>query len=214
MSLYLPSFPKIPYELSTDDKKFLETLEGRIDDILAASKEAENWQVLGHRGGKLCFRNYGSCEFIHEKGVKEYVFLEGNPKTGEVHESPFSSPNYTLNDFLGALFPSRRPSLSREERSNRRGQFFRQVDVYLAKNRDELSKKIKHIRIYQATIPEVERITGKELEIVDTKRPEQFIECQDSFWLRVQSYQLGADAVVHYQPGSAIGTPVRFKKEA
>lgn len=214
MYLSAPIFPRIPFGVSAHDIKFLHSLEGRIDNILVASNEAENWWVLGHRGGELGFRNYGGSEFIHEEGVKEYVSLEGNIKTGEIHESSFPSPDYTFKDFLGMLFPSRCPSLSREERSNRRGQFFQQVNAYLAKNRDELSKKIKHIRIYQATIPEVERITGKELEIVDTKRPEQFIECQDSFWLRVQSYQLGADAVVHYQPGSAIGTPVRFKKEA
>ncbi len=214
MHLFIPPFPKSPYEIGAPEVKFFQSLEGRIDDILVASKEAENWHVLGHRGGTLCFRDYGNSVFIHEEGVKEYVSLEGNSKTGEVNESSFPSPDYTFKDFLGTLFHSRRPALSREERWNRRELFMKRVDAYLRMNRQELEKKVELIKVYQATIPEVEKIIGRELVIVDTKRPEQFIECQDSFWLRVQAYQLGADAVVHYQPGSAIGTPVRFKKSA
>ena len=43
-------------------------------------------------------------------------------------------------------------------------------------------------------------------------RHRTFMQQADDFWLRVDAFCLGADAVVHYQPGSAIGTPVKFVK--
>ena len=69
---------------------------------------------------------------------------------------------------------------------------------------EELTENIKDVRVYQGSLENVER--------VDTGNPETFIRASDTFGLRVKAYLLGADAVVEYQPGSSIGTPVKFKK--
>jgi len=73
--------------------------------------------------------------------------------------------------------------------------------------------KASSVRVYQGGMEEVERETGRQLERVDTGRPETFIREYDSFWLRLSAYRKGADAIIHCQPGSSIGTPVRYKKE-
>jgi len=53
---------------------------------------------------------------------------------------------------------------------------------------------------------------GFALERVDTKDPKTYIAAEDTFYLRVKAHLMGADAIVHYQPGSAIGTPVKYAK--
>ncbi len=77
-----------------------------------------------------------------------------------------------------------------------------------------LEESVKDIRVYQGTIDEVSEDLGKELERVDINQPETFIQAPDSknknLALRLLAKYLGADAIVHYQPGSALGTPVRF----
>lgn len=87
---------------------------------------------------------------------------------------------------------------------------YRRVRQYIEANLADIREKIEGINVYQGTVGEVERETGKHLERVDIGRPETFLKARDTFWLRVEAYLRGADAVVHYQPGSSIGTPVRY----
>ena len=47
-------------------------------------------------------------------------------------------------------------------------------------------------------------------ERVDTGSSNQFIKAENLRDLRIRALELGADAIVHYQPGSAIGTPVKY----
>jgi len=68
--------------------------------------------------------------------------------------------------------------------------------------------------VYQGSIDEVSKDLGKKLARVDTGKPETFIRIPSTeninLKLRLRAKELGADAIVHYQPISAIGTPVRF----
>ena len=77
-------------------------------------------------------------------------------------------------------------------------------------NSRDLSIALSEIRLYQGTIDEVERDLGRKLARVDTKKPNTFIRADNDYDLRLKAHLLGADAIVHYQPGSSIGTPVEF----
>lgn len=77
-------------------------------------------------------------------------------------------------------------------------------------NLGRLEESVKNIRIYQGTIEEVSEDLGRKLERVDIRGPETFIKEINTLQLRLLAKIVGADAIVHYQPGSSIGTPVRF----
>ena len=100
------------------------------------------------------------------------------------------------------------------------------VETFRKDNMYELEQKIKDITVHQGTIEEVSNGLGVSLEMVETGKPEKFIEAEDLFLLRVKAYLLNANMIVHYQPTtnvtdyllgssfeeSVIGTPVRIKK--
>ena len=79
------------------------------------------------------------------------------------------------------------------------------------KNLDDIKEKIKDIKVYQGTVEEVSKELGRPLKRIETNAPETFIKANDTFWLRVKAYLLGANAIIHYQPGSSIGTPVKYQ---
>ncbi len=96
------------------------------------------------------------------------------------------------------------------ENRNGTAWYWNKVKTFQEENMEDLKEAIKDIKIYQGIIEEVSRELGVELKRVDTGKPETFVQEKDSFWLRVKAHLLGADAVVHYQPGSAVGTPVKW----
>lgn len=77
-----------------------------------------------------------------------------------------------------------------------------------------LKESVKDIKVYQGSIDEVSKDLGEELERVDTGEPETFIRAYSdidrNLKLRLIAKKLGADAIVHYQPESFVGTPVKF----
>lgn len=85
--------------------------------------------------------------------------------------------------------------------------------VLRERNEKDLEDAISPIRLYQGTIDEVSGELGVGLKRVDTGKPETFIYERDSHALRIKALILGADALVHYQPGSSIATPVRFTEK-
>lgn len=90
----------------------------------------------------------------------------------------------------------------------------------------ELEKSVEDVKLYQGPIDEVSEQVGKRLELVDLGTPETFLRVDNKynsieqqgikmsvtpdFMLRFKAKNLGANAVVHYMPGSSMGTPVRF----
>ncbi len=93
----------------------------------------------------------------------------------------------------------------------RNEEYFSKVREFKEKNMADLEKAIKDIRIYQGTKDEVSKELETGLERVDTGKPETYLTSNNPFWLRVRAHELGADAVIHCQPGSSIGTPVKYK---
>lgn len=98
-------------------------------------------------------------------------------------------------------------------------EYYRTVKQFENANKNDylsdLGQRIKDIKIYQGRINDISQELGKKLERVDTGRPETFIEAKDRSWLRIRAHELGADAIVHYQPsfsGFSIGTPVKYVK--
>lgn len=91
-------------------------------------------------------------------------------------------------------------------------EYYSRVWEFEKANSRDLNEALSKIRFYQGTIDEVSKDLGKTLARVDTKKLNTFIRAQDDHDLRWQAYLLGADAVIHCQPGSSIGTPVRFSK--
>ena len=95
----------------------------------------------------------------------------------------------------------------------------RDTEIYYANSahaqREDLAywrAKADKIPVYQGSIDEVAAELGAKVQRVDTRSPIKHIQAEDNFELRVNSYLEGANAVVHYQPGSSIGTPVKVTK--
>lgn len=215
--MQLPPLPLVPIDLNREEKEFITSLDGKVDNILVAGRENNKLYVLGNKGGDLSFlENYG-C--VYSCNVRDYVTMDREAATGEVGVSSFLGPDYkTTKDLFKfmltlGLYAVYHDCLSGAQRERRYLQqaFHSQALNFRERNLADIVEKIKPIRLYQGTLEEVERDLGQPLERVDTGRPETYIQEQGPFWLRVEAYLLGANAVVHYQPGSAIGTPVRFK---
>jgi hypothetical protein len=74
-----------------------------------------------------------------------------------------------------------------------------------------IEEETKNIKIYQVGMNELEKITGRNLEIVPSGKQKEFIEAEEDFWLLAEASGLGADAIIEYKAGSPVrGTPVRF----
>ena len=81
---------------------------------------------------------------------------------------------------------------------------------YKDTNMKDLENGIKDIRVYQDSKNNVEGDLGRNLERVETGKPETFIYAENLFLLRVKAYSLGADAVVNYRSNPSVGTPVKY----
>lgn len=94
---------------------------------------------------------------------------------------------------------------------NHKLDYWEQVKEFQEANMSDLREKVKDMEVHQGTLEEVSQRLGRELEYVDTRRANKFIKTENLFNLRVKAHCLGADAIVHYQPGSSVGTPVKYK---
>jgi len=107
----------------------------------------------------------------------------------------------------GAL-DSLRPFAFRRRRQTR--EWEQELSNYRLANFKDLEKEVESISVYQGSMEEISNELHRELERVDIDHSAKYLHSDDPYWLRAEAWALGADAVVHYQPGSATGTPVRF----
>ncbi len=154
---------------------------------------------------------------LEEDSFKEISNMIGSVTNDDITSALIFAFTLGLVPFIYETRPSVR------ERRKKTKEYNYSVEYFEYKNLEDLWKRVNHIRLYQGDIKTVEDELGP-LERVETGTPETFIETKyrliskgfifDSpFWLRVKTLELGADAIVSYQPGSSIGTPVRKIKK-
>lgn len=204
MAITIPRFPSVPITLDREVQQYLGSLSerkhgapGRITDIDAVTIEDRLLLVLGKYDISL---SRVLCHTItrHLDTEEEVVTTFDDPDTFITETTIF----FTIG--LYALAPSVR------KRIQQKRTYDQEVARCRAQNFEDAKQKISGIRVYQGSISELERELGWHGERVDTQGAETFLRAEDTFGLRLQAYRLGADAIVHYVPGSSIGTPVRF----
>ncbi len=208
--MYIPDIPYIPLRLNDKGKEFLRSLEDRVDVIIAAGFDGYiTLNVFGIKGSASFIDNKIEGYFVKEyKIVKKYL----NIGLDEVSEESFKDP---LKPFWPIVATAGLYMLSSSYRIGRRREkeFWRKANQIKQQNTEEMEGEVRHIRLYQGSIKEVERDLDTVLTRVDTKKPETYLHAENPLMLRVRAHLLGANAVVHYQPSSAIGTPVKFKEK-
>ena len=214
--MFITDVPYMPLRLEKEERHFLDSLEGKVEHILIGRREEERFSVLGYNHGRMKFV---PCEpYVEERDVEEYVRVERNGVTGEVTEQRGRGVYYNDRELLlflgtvGLYGLVRNFSGNQRERERIQEDFYRRAVSYLQQNRKELQRDVGQIPIYEGPIADVERRLGKKLDFVDTGVPDQFLNCRDIFSLRVAAARLGADMIIQYTPGSAVGTPVRIIK--
>ncbi len=215
--MHLPDVPYMPLRLMSEERDFLNSLEGKIEHILIGRKEGEVFSVLGYTEGRMKFV---PCEpYLEEREVGEYVTIDLNLNTKEVREERGKGVyNYTsgegllLMGTLGMYGIVRAFSPQQFARERFQQEFYGRAVGYLQENKADLKREVEQIPIYEGPLMDVERRLGKKLEFIDLQRPDQFLSCRDTFWLRVEAARRGADMVIQYTPGSAVGTPVRVRR--
>lgn len=198
--------PKLPYgmiDVDKDAKTFIDSLgekhfyDGvfyhKVRFVVAFGIKDGILHVLGTAG------DYNQLYFEIKRnvatGFTEEIAFEPNEGPGVL-----SAITLTLYDRL--------PDTKKRRKQTK--EFWNLHDGLAEMNRKDIDEKIKNIRIFQGTIEEVERDLGVSLERVETGKSETFIKAESDYFLRVEAYRAGADLVVHYQPGSSIGTPVKI----
>lgn len=184
----------------------------RLEEIDVVRKEGNNVHVLGRSGTYECPNRVEPGKYLHHLtyDASNYrVIDEISFKRNEGSLFKFGKFFSFFGIGLPFLFYQTTPHAIKNR--NLTEWQWTKVNEFQKANLEDLKDAIKDIKIYQGTTEEVEKELGVELKRIDTGKPETFIQGEDSFWLRVKAHLLGADAVVHYQPGSAIGTPVKYK---
>lgn len=199
----IPDLPNISIDMDDEEINFLKSLEGKISNIDVARVEGDNLHVLGTKGKE-------------DMGIRIFYYeITKNKTSGEVKETYFKdplSPDMLPIQFLTALLYNLTPSVW--QRWKELKNYNKKFTKYREDNLKDIKNKIKDIRVYQGTIDEVQKELGRPLKRVETNKPETFLQENNPFWLRVEAYLLGANAIVHYQPGSSIGTPVKYNNKS
>ena len=186
----------------------------RLEEVDAYRVFGPNSRPNSHRQGRrldVLGRNSKGrlYHIIHDADTGKV--WEENPIKGKTNNGLYrsiicSAVGVGLPWLVYELMPGQR------KRRSITGDYNQLVEIIRGENMKDLTKAVKDIKVYQLPMDDVSKLLNKELELVDTKNPETFIKAEDTFWLRVRAHELDADAVVTYNPGSSIGTPVRFKK--
>jgi len=190
---------------SLGDKRMKDLkLYQRLEEIDVVRKQDGKTHVLGAGYRPLFYDNYSYLHHIvHDTSTMK--ILKEESKTFK-YDSGFGLINAVLTSIIGVGIPFLIYELrgyARMSRKRTKAHFYN-VKEFKKRNLEDLTEAIKDIKVYQGSLEDVERI--------DTGNQENFIRANDTFDLRVKAYLLGADAVMEYQPGSSIGTPVKFKK--
>lgn len=154
--------------------------------LVAAIDVETNWDVLSSQ------KALGDVS----RWLRNYTLEEG-------------SNQLTLN-WAGKTLAFR--NLFSPENRRRIHDFSQRAEGYRRKNIAEMNERINNIRIYQGSIDEVVRNIGRGLTWVETKRPETFFRGENDLVLRLMTFFAGGDAVVNYQSGSGVGTPVKYSR--
>lgn len=202
----IPRVPIAPLDIDEDAKKFLSSfsLEGKMHQIEAIGIEGNDVYVLG--------QHHYPDRFFEIVYNKEGYDRQSSFRAAGALESVLPSV-LTLGLFQLTPWMSARRHKSREYKEK--------VDNFKAKNMADAEEKLKHIKVYQIDVSSLEKQLKKPLEIVDTGRAEQYLAASDTFYLRIEAYRLGADAISNlqafdnYLAGTPVnnylaGTPVKF----
>jgi len=183
----IPEFPYRPIDFN--DEKFLSYLgfelgeEYQFNHVWAVSEGLDTIDVLGYRNNTRLFLPNPSLELsLNKEDVQKMK------ERGKIS----SCKTFSIWDMFWDKAVSRR------------------IETYIQRNLKNAERKIEHIKLYQGSIEEIQKDLGRSVKRLETGKPETFLKEDDTFMLRVRSYLMGADAIVHYQPGSSIGTPVKF----
>ncbi|MFC1723365.1 hypothetical protein ACFL0V_04450 [Nanoarchaeota archaeon] len=204
----IPAFPNSPLELPDNIGDLVASIKVTYTDFGDLTPTEFIPEVLQVTDG------YVNVLGKHRDPVgEEYRVFYIDRDTRRLSTTGFTQP-WTLFNIMCTIFSAgvyaalASPWLVR--RAKKRELYCAMVKAVRQANTDEAVEKIGPIKVYQGSQGEVQQELGRQLERVDIGRPETFIKASDLFSLRIAAYRHGADAVVRYQPGSAIGTPVRF----
>lgn len=191
----IPDVPVVPMDLDDNTKDFLKSLEDRLNRIDAVRVFNDKVHVLG--------TSLGWIDTHYHEIVKDRT-------SGRESKTSFKEPG-SVEGLLGIIFTlGIYYALVEEPREFSLRNYNRMVKQYTEANLTEAEKKVKDVRVFQGTVDEISGELGRPLERVDTGKAETFLWGSDMLNLRILAYKMGANAVVHYQPGSAMGTPVRY----
>jgi len=195
----LGEFPILPLDRHDEVKEFVDGLLNRktISCVIAAKADENSIQVLGKK-------RYGDGFF------DLCIELNFDKKSGSITKKSCFEACGSLFVFMPITGPLWLLDMPKRKKFNKKLEEIRESNIQDIKNR------IKDIGIFQGSIAEVEKQIGAELEIISSKEKTwektEFMKEHDIFQLKAHACLAGADAIVHYQTGSALGTPVKIKK--
>ena len=180
----------------------METNE-RLEKIDVIRKIGNQMHVLGRNGKFSKYLNHIVYDITYGEIIDEDFFIKKD-KDDLIRSEALSLFGVGIPFLIYELMPKQR------ERRRKTKEYNKTLKDFKDANMKDLIEAVKDIRVYQGSIKDVERDSGNKLKRIDTEKPETFIRAKDTFWLRVKAYSLGADAVINYQPGSSMGTPVKY----
>lgn len=195
----IPDVPIVPMDLDERTREFLGSLDdrldkSRLDKIDAVKVDGNKVYVLGTYD---CLPKHYR-EIVHDM-IREESVTSFNDSRG-FFDDIATILTLSLYYYLIVI----------EDKEERIKKYEQKVSEYIQANLTEAEARVKDIRVFQGSVDEVAKELGRPLERVDTGKPETYLHVADTLNLRVQAYHLGANAVVHCQPGSSIGTPVKY----
>lgn len=183
--------PKVSIDIDDETVQFLKSVGREFERVYVVRKDQDGIHVMGY-DHRFCV-----------EATKD--------NTGNVTKNKDVCYAWSFCDEFLNFFTARKLGHYKDMKK-RNEEFFRHTNLYIDENKKEAQEKTKNIKIYQGPLDEVEKELGKKLEIINTEGPQTFLHTDSVELMVAEAYVLGADAIVHYQPGSAIGTPVKFKK--
>jgi hypothetical protein len=176
---------QIPAKINEEERMFLESINSDKETYVEAfGKESVN---------RICL--LGTC------GEDKMIYT----RNGETKKESFKKiGDYTLerHEWFAKIFLNERLQKEKE---------YEKILTHISVNNyTNLRKELDKINIYQLSIGDAENKLKTTLEIIETGSQQKFLKAQNDSNLLLKAYILGADAIVEYQPGSAMGTPVKF----
>lgn len=171
---------KYPIDVDEEIEDFITQAEEKVDEIDVVRPEGEEIHILG------------------KKKLEERLFLYEITKNRESEEIEESSDEIT--PYIFETFANEMDKRIKQD-------FEKKVEEYQEKNKEEAREKTNKIKIYQGDIEEIEKQTGRKLEIVDTGERRNYLIGYPKT-MSTLTCLMGGDVVVHYD--GKRGTPARF----